>query len=69
MPAYLGLLRVEIARFTRLCLSTHATRLWCSNPHLTVDGRYPLPCSMESGLSSAHPTPANVQRPSGELPY
>ncbi len=52
MPAYLVLLRVEIARFTRTHLAMRATRLCSSNPHLAVDGRYPLPCSMESGLSS-----------------
>jgi hypothetical protein len=40
-PAYLVLLRVEIARFTR-CLrlaTTAATRLCCSDPHLAVDSR------------------------------
>ncbi len=52
MPAYLVLLRVEIARFTRTHPRARATRLCSSNPHLAVDGRYPLPCSMESGLSS-----------------
>jgi len=35
--AYLVLLRVEIARFTR-CLAA-PTRLCCSDPHLTVDSR------------------------------
>lgn len=52
MPAYLVLLRVEIARFTRTHPRARTTRLCSSNPHLAVDGRYPLPCSMESGLSS-----------------
>ena len=33
--AYLVLLRVEIARFTR----TESARLCCSDPHLTVDSR------------------------------
>ena len=67
MPAYLGLLQVEIARFTRTHLAACTTRLCCSNPHLTVDGRYPLLCSMESGLSSTHQS-IRVQRLSGELP-
>ena len=47
-PAYLGLLQVEIARFTQ----TELARLCCSDPHLAVDGGYPLPCPVESGLSS-----------------
>ena len=47
-PAYLGLLQVEIARFTQ----TKLARLCCSDPHLAVDGDYPLPCPVESGLSS-----------------
>ena len=40
-PAYLVLLRVEIARFTRCRrLATKATtRLCCSDPHLAVDSR------------------------------
>lgn len=45
---YLMLLRVEIARFTRI----ESTRLCCSNPHLTADRCYLLRCPMESGLSS-----------------
>lgn len=45
---YLMLLRVEIARFTRI----KSTRLCCSNPHLTVDRCYLLRRPMESGLSS-----------------
>lgn len=52
-PAYLVLLQVEIARFTHTFLAEGVTRLCCSNPHLTVDGCYPLPCPVESGLSSA----------------
>ena len=47
-PAYLVLLQVEIARFTQ----TELARLCCSDPHLAVDGGYPLPCPVESGLSS-----------------
>jgi len=38
-PAYLVLLRVEIARFTRGGLSPFPTRLCCSDPHLSVDSR------------------------------
>jgi len=40
-PAYLVLLRVEIARFTRSArLAAGApTRLCCSDPHLAVDSR------------------------------
>ena len=61
-PAYLVLLQVEIARFTQ----TELARLCCSNPHLAVDGGYPLPCPVESGLSS---TKTSSQRPSGALPH
>ena len=46
--AYLVLLRVEIARFTR----TESARLCCSDPHLTVDRCYLLRRSLESGRSS-----------------
>ena len=39
-PAYLVLLRVEIARFTRRrALRRRPTRLCCSDPHLAVDSR------------------------------
>ncbi len=41
---YLVLLRVEIARFTRILASQNATRLCCSNPHLTVERCYLLRC-------------------------
>ena len=61
-PAYLVLLQVEIARFTQ----TELARLCCSDPHLAVDGGYPLPCPVESGLSS---TKTSSQRPSGALPF
>ena len=71
-PAYLVLLQVEIARFTRsasLSLAASVlsptTRLCGSDPHLAVDGGYPLPCPVESGLSS---TKTSSQRPSGALP-
>src|ERR1700676_3922327 len=33
----------------------HRTRLCSSNPHLTVDGSYPLRCPVESRLSSVQP--------------
>ena len=55
-PAYLVLLQVEIARFTQ----TELARLCCSDPHLTVDGCYPLPCPVESGLSSIRERTATV---------
>lgn len=51
MLAYLVLLRVEIARFTR----TEPARLCCSNPHLAVERRYLLRCSVQSGPSSSAP--------------
>ncbi len=54
--AYLTLLRVEIARFTR----TESARLCCSDPRLTAGRRYLLRCSVESGLSSADRTAATV---------
>ena len=46
--AYLVLLPVEIARFTR----TKPARLCCSNPRLTAGRRYLLRRPAESGLSS-----------------
>jgi hypothetical protein len=65
LPAYLVLHQVEIARFTLHTISCVQTRLCCSNPHLAMDGCYPLPCSVESGPSSAN---ISLQRPSGALP-
>src|SRR5690606_26953822 len=59
--AYLVLLRVEIARFTR----TEAARLCCSDPHLrafgasssslSVERCYLLRCPVQSGRSSSTP--------------
>ena len=55
--AYLVLLRVEIARFTRhknaLSVALEPTRLCCSNPHLTVERCYLLRCPVQSGRSSS----------------
>ncbi len=47
--AYLVLLRVEIARFTR----TESARLCCSDPHLAVERCYLLRCPAQSGPSSS----------------
>src|SRR6476661_3287355 len=47
--AYLVLLRVEIARFTR----TEPARLCCSDPHLAVERCYLLRCPVQSGRSSS----------------
>src|SRR5665811_342881 len=50
-PSYLALLRVEFAAFhpgRRSC----RTRLCGTGPRLAADGRYPLPCAEELGLSS-----------------
>lgn len=46
--AYLVLLPVEIARFTR----TESARLCCSDPRLAAGRRYLLRCPAQSGLSS-----------------
>jgi len=61
--AYLVLLRVEIARFTR----TESARLCCSDPHLTVERRCLLRCPVQSGRSSSAPFRVLHQRRSGEL--
>ena len=61
--AYLVLLRVEIARFTR----TQAARLCCSDPHLTVERHCLLRCPVQSGRSSSAPFRVLHQRRSGEL--
>ncbi len=61
--AYLVLLRAEIARFTR----TQSARLCCSDPHLTVERRYLLRCSMQSGRSSSALFPRLHQRRPSEL--
>ena len=63
MLAYLVLLRVEIARFTR----TKSARLCCSDPHLTVERCYLLRCPTQSGRSSSAPFRDLHQRRSGEL--
>src|SRR5688572_9657143 len=42
-------------RDCRVSLRTEPARLCGSDPHLTVDGSYPLRCPMESRLSSARP--------------
>ena len=52
-PAYLVLLRVEIARFTRPQLAFGTTRLCCSDPHLAVDSRWLLRRPVQSGPSSS----------------
>ncbi len=54
---YLVLLRVEIASFHPLLdpalkLGQGSRSLCCSSPGLATDGRYPLRCSVELGLSS-----------------
>ncbi len=59
--AYLVLLRVEIARFTR----TESARLCCSDPHLTVERCYLLRCPAQSGPSSSTPFRDLYQRRSG----
>jgi len=61
--AYLVLLRVEIARFTR----TQSARLCCSDPHLTVERCYLLRCPVQSGRSSSASFRKLHQRRSGEL--
>ncbi len=61
--AYLVLLRVEIARFTR----TQSARLCCSDPHLTVERSYLLRCPVQSGRSSSASFRRLHQRRSGEL--
>jgi hypothetical protein len=61
--AYLVLLRVEIARFTR----TQSARLCCSDPHLTVERCYLLRCPVQSGRSSSASFRRLHQRRSGEL--
>ena len=71
--AYLVLLRVEIARFTR----TESARLCCSDPHLralwanprglSVERCYLLRCPVQSGRSSSAPFRALHQRRSGQL--
>ncbi len=61
--AYLVLLRVEIARFTR----TKAARLCCSDPHLTVERCYLLRCPSQSGRSSSAWFPRLHQRRPSEL--
>jgi len=63
--AYLALLRVEIARFTR----TQSARLCCSDPHLTVERGYLLRCPAQSGRSSSAPfRDLHQRRPDGLHP-
>src|SRR5258706_7732726 len=40
---------------TKAVARSQRTRLCSSNPHLTVDGSYPLRCPVESRLSSVQP--------------
>src|SRR6476660_9714443 len=65
--AYLVLLRVEIARFTRPGVDPRPTRLCCSDPHLTVERCYLLRCPVQSGRSSSAWFPRLHQRRSGRL--
>ena len=51
-PSYLALLRVEFAAFHPGGRSRR-TRLCGTGPRLAADGRYPLPCAEELGLSSS----------------
>ena len=52
-PSYLALLRVEFAPFHPADRQAdQRTRLCGTGPRLTADGRYPLPCAGELGLSS-----------------
>jgi hypothetical protein len=65
--AYLVLLRVEIARFTRTDPKAGATRLCCSDPHLAVERCYLLRYPVQSGPSSSAPFRGLHQRRSGRL--
>lgn len=47
-PIYLPLLRAE---FTWFHYSRTVHTFCCTGHHLTMQGRYPIRCSMESGLS------------------
>ena len=64
-PSYLALLRVEFAAFHPGRRSGR-TRLCGTGPRLAADGRYPLPCAEELGLSSSRiggPTRRATVRP------
>ena len=65
-PSYLALLRVEFAAFHPGGRSRR-TRLCGTGPRLTADGRYPLPCAEELGLSSSRRADRPGARPSGRL--
>jgi hypothetical protein len=65
--AYLVLLRVEIARFTRTDPKASPTRLCCSDPHLAVERCYLLRYPVQSGPSSSAPFRGLHQRRSGRL--
>ena len=53
LPSYLALLQVEFAAFHPAGRQAdHRTRLCGTGPRLAADGRYPLPCAGELGLSS-----------------
>ena len=51
-PSYLALLRVEFAAFHSVAGRSRRHRHCGTGPRLTADGRYPLPCAAELGLSS-----------------
>ena len=65
-PSYLALLRVEFAAF-HPAGRNRRTRLCGIGPRLTADGRYPLPCAEELGLSRAEPANRPDARPSDRL--
>ena len=63
---YSTLLQAEFAAFHPAAgRSPRRTRLCGTGPRLTADGRYPLPCTLEPGLSSTTPEGADATvRPS-----
>ena len=63
--SYLALLRAEFAAFHRPDRANPiGLRLCGTGPRLAADGRYPLPCAVELGLSSrARPKPSARDRP------
>lgn len=63
---YSVLLRLELAAFHSL-RRTAGHRHCGAGPHLAVDGRYPLACSVELGLSSDAAFRPMRPRPSGRL--
>jgi len=60
---YLVLLRAEIAAFHPDFAQQNLTRLCGSDPHLTVDGNYPLRRYLEPGLSSLRRLAAENNHP------